>query len=99
MFPRKAGMRVLCEAEVPMAIQTLPPLCTYFRSSFSKAAGTEITSERTTNAYFERGRPAARAALAGSTPKPESAGGARAPRENKGGAQAPGLQKQNTPPG
>src|SRR6266550_4454188 len=81
MFPPNTGMRVLCEAEVPTATQTLPPVCTYFSKSLSKEAGTEIKSERTTNAYFESGRPAAWAALVVSTVNAASAPDASAGRK------------------
>src|SRR5579864_6460189 len=96
MFPPKTGMRVVCEAEVPMAIQTLPPLCTYFKSSLSNAAGTEITSERTTKAYLERGSPAACATLAVSSVKPESAVEARAARKYTGERESPASYTKST---
>src|SRR5467141_2665273 len=95
MFPPNTGMRVLCEAEVPAATQTLPPVCTYFSRSLSKEAGNEIKSERTTNAYLEKGRPAAWVTLAVSTVNAASAADARAARTQTGDRESPVTYTNN----
>src|SRR5579872_4526334 len=50
MLPPNTGTRALCDADVPSAIHTLPPPCTYRTSALSRPDGTEIKSESTTNA-------------------------------------------------
>jgi hypothetical protein len=79
-------------------IHTLPPPCTYRSKAFSNGAGTEIKSERTTNAYLESCWFAASPALTESSVNADSAAEPSAERKYSGERESPASETKNRLP-